>query len=82
MNFEVPGLFSKGGVGVLRGVVRAAFTQTVSLFVVAHTKLTVCLCLAKLTPPNTPDTPCLQVIRASRVDVPFIDDLPKSSLLG
>ena len=23
------------------------------------------------TPPNTPDTPCLQVIRAIRVDVPF-----------
>ena len=49
--------FSKGVLE--RGVVRAAFTQTVSLFFVAHTKLTVWLCLAKLTPPNTPDTPCL-----------------------
>jgi hypothetical protein len=39
-------------------------------FFVAHTKLTVWLCLAKLTPPNTPDTPCLQVIRVHCVDVP------------
>ena len=56
---------------MLRGVVRAAFTQTVILFFVAHTKLTVWLCLAKLTPPNTPDTPCLHFIRVYRVDVPF-----------
>ena len=48
-----------------------------SVCFVAHTKLTVWLCLAKLTPPNTPDTPCLHFIRVHRVYAACIDDLPK-----
>ena len=60
-NFDVPGLFFKGGVGGVEGCFRAAFTQTVS-FRITQAKLTVWPCMAKLTPPNTPDTPCLQFI--------------------
>jgi hypothetical protein len=84
MSDGTPGLIFRGGVVVLRGVVLAPCTQNgnysypvyihyIKLYKTANLaiKLPIWLCVAKRTPPNTPDTPCLQVIRTSRVNVPF-----------
>jgi hypothetical protein len=62
----------KGGVGVLRGVVRAAFTQTVGMFFCSTHKTDSLAMLGQINTPDTPDTPCLHFIRVHRVYVTMI----------